>query len=590
MLKATQMSSARAILAFMTYREKILKAIGDRQDVDIKQVRFLELLLEEGLVREKDIKKWVDDARKRRMQYPALALSRGLLTQSRLTDLLATQYNMPRLNPSDMQIDLGYARSISDADMHELKAIPISLDEETGRFTVVTYLPQNPVAHERLPVLLGADPEKVDWALCSQEEYTELRRRVTAVEDVDEPQQMDIRAGETEDELAARHFVENMIIEGQKRRASDIHFQPGADHMTVRMRIDKDLVTVEEVPRDLQANIVSVIKNMAGMDQAESYKSQDGHIIRDFGAGSIDIRAASARTKDGEEVTLRLMDPRTRRMGLGELGIIAEDLATVMRALESPEGLGIVSGATGAGKTTTLYAMLEQMDDPTRKIWTIEDPVELRLQNASQIEVQPKRGITFTNTVENILRNDPDIIMVGEVRKPEEAAAAVSAAETGHLVLTSMHARSAAGVINRLLKMGIDPALISYALLFVTHQRLVKRVCQHCHIDIAYSAAELEALGAPEAIVNKAKAKKLQLKSANERGCENCIKGYKGLLGIHEIVMIDDEIKSAIDEGAGASQIKKMLAARPDQRLLIDDFFDKVVDGQTTLEERKRLL
>jgi type II secretory ATPase GspE/PulE/Tfp pilus assembly ATPase PilB-like protein len=577
----------------MEYRDQINKAIGDRRDVNIKQILFLEMLLDDGKLKPKEIKSWVEEARKRGLAYSALALSKGLVSESELADMLAKQHGLERVNPADVQIDLGRARSISDVDIHQLKAIPIGYDESTSRVRVVTYLPENTRAFERMPVVLELTPDQLTWALCSRTEFAELRTRVVSREDSEaEVVQVDIRAGETEDELAARYFVENMIVEGQKRRASDIHFQPGSDHMTVRMRIDKDLTTVQEVPRDLQANIVSVIKNMAGMDQAESYRSQDGHIIRDFGKGLIDIRAATMRTKDGEEVELRLMDPATRRMGLGELGISDRELETVLHSIEAPEGLIVVSGATGAGKTTTLYAMVEEMDDPTRKIITIEDPVELRLHNASQIEVNPKRGINFTNTVENILRNDPDIIMVGEVRKPEEANAAISAAETGHLVLTSMHARSAAGVINRLLKMGIDPALISYALMMVTHQRLVKKLCVHCNIEVPYSHEELQAMGVPQSVIDGAKATKgkIPLHKANERGCDHCIKGYRGLLGIHEIVMISDEIRSAIEAGAPAMQIKALIAALPGQRLLLEDFYTKVFAGLTSPEERKRLL
>jgi type II secretory ATPase GspE/PulE/Tfp pilus assembly ATPase PilB-like protein len=578
----------------MEYREQILKALGDNRDVDIKQIRFLELLLAEGKLKPREIKGWVEDARKRSLPYPTLALSRGLVDQSELADLLARQFNLLRLDPSEEQIDMGRARSIKDADIHATQAIPVRYDDETQSVVVVTYLPENPKARERMPVLLSLQPEQITWALCSRDEFASLRARVAARESSEEEViEVDIRAGETEDDLAARHFVEGMILEGQRRRASDIHFQPGEDQMLVRMRIDKDLVNVQEVPADLQANIVSVIKNMANMDQAETYRSQDGHIIRDFGKGPIDIRAATMRTKDGEEVELRLMDPRTRRMGLDELGIAPDPKQLVTDAIRRQEGLIVVSGATGAGKTTTLYAMLEQMDDPTRKIITIEDPVELRLPNASQIEVNLKRGISFTNTVENILRNDPDIIMVGEVRKAEEALTAVAAAETGHLVLTSMHARSAAGVINRLIKMGIDPALISYALLMVTHQRLVKRLCPHCNVEVSYSREELEALGAPDSAIDKAKKNskgKYLLRTANERGCDYCIHGYLGLLGIHEIVVIDDEIRLAIDSGSTATQIKQLLAARPEQRLLIDDFYEKVLAGLTSPEERKRLL
>jgi type IV pilus assembly protein PilB len=592
--KTPSIQPVGAILTLMaSYREQIQQAIGESRDVNIDQVVFLEALIDAGKVKPREIKSWVQEARRRGLQYPQLALSKQLVTSPELADMLAEQMGMPRFDEQQV-VDLGQARSVPDADIHALHAIPVGNDAETDQILVVTDRVNNHLARNRMPAVLSARPEDLLFVLASPEEFSALRQRVAAREDAPDTvaTQMDIRAGETQEDLAARRFVESMIQTGQQRGASDIHFQPGADYMVVRMRLNRDLLSVERVPKALQKTIISVAKNMAKMDQAETYKSQDGHIVRDFGAGPIDVRAATMRTRHGEEIELRLLDPRTRRMGLGELGIAQDRLELVTQVLSEPEGLIIVSGATGMGKTTTLYAMLEHVDDPARKIITIESPVELELANASQIEVNPKRGITFAGTVENILRNDPDIIMVGEVRRREEAEAAIAAAETGHLVLTSLHARSAVGVINRLIQRGVDKELISYALALVTHQRLVRRVCRYCAIEVPYSKTELKTMGMPAKMVDAASEKrgKVALSSANPVGCDHCIKGYDGLLGIHEVLVIDSELRGMIDQGETALKIQHVVDAREDHVTLRDDFFAKVLDGRTTLEERKRLL
>lgn len=581
----------------MQYRQVIqgIQAEHGRQ-IDMRDLKFLELLLENKNVSQEKLPMFLEEMHKRSQGSKELALSLAIIDEGRATDYLAQQFGEDRRKPEQVQIDLGFARSMDQTIVSQVHALPVATDTIKDRVTVFTDRPNNSRARQALAATLGTDPQKIDMILCSPSEFKELRRRINEDQVSDSPdagEQRDVSAGETQDDLKARRLVENMILEGQQRRASDIHFQPGAKRMDIRMRIDGLLYPVDSVPAKLQSNIASVIKNMAGLDQAETIRSQDGHIMRDFGRGQIDVRVATVANQYGEDVELRLLDPETRRMTIGELGMTPRAQGLVEEGLAYPDGLIVVSGATGAGKTTTLYACMEILNSPEYKLYTIESPIELKIEGVSQIEItstSKKRGVDFADATESILRNDPDIIMVGEIRKKEEALAALQAADTGHLVLTSLHARSASGVVNRLLERGVEAPQLAHSLLMITHQRLVRKLCVYCRIDTDYSSDELRDAGAPKFVLEQAEENggKIQLKKANNRGCDKCLRGYHKRIGIHEIVLLTPEMRALISEGGSSLSLDRLIV-ESGQPSLEDDFYVKVLEGITGLDERRHL-
>ncbi len=378
-------------------------------------------------------------------------------------------------------------------------------------------------------------------------------------------------------------LVNLMITEALKERASDIHIEPSEDGMTVRYRIDGVLYNVLSPPKRYQNAIISRIKIMANLNIAENRLPQDGRIRIKYGSNDVDIRVSIVPSVVGERVVLRLLVKDEKKFNIESLGMNDELLKSFRELLKIPHGIIIVSGPTGSGKTTTLYAAIREINSPERNIITIEDPVEYRIKGISQIQVNPKINLTFANGLRSILRQDPEVIMVGEIRDRETAEIAVQAAMTGHLVLSTVHTNDAASGIVRLLDMGIEPYLIASTVNAFLSQRLVRVLCNWCKEETVIDRELIEAEGINPDIFKDAKI----FRAVGCGKCQNT--GYHGRIGIFEMIKIDDEIRKMIVSRKDASYIREA-CIKKGMKTMLDDGLEKVKNGMTTIDEVLRVI
>ena len=380
-----------------------------------------------------------------------------------------------------------------------------------------------------------------------------------------------------DDDAPIIRLVSLIILEAFRSRASDIHLEPLEKRFRVRYRVDGLLREVENPPKYLQNNIISRLKIMAKMDISEHRVPQDGRIQISALGRSLDLRVSCIPTAHGESIVMRILDKTGIMLGIPELGFFADDQATIEHIINLPDGIFLVTGPTGSGKTTSLYAFLNTLNQPTRKIITAEDPVEYELSGVNQCQVNTDIGMSFDNALRAMLRQAPNVIMVGEIRDLKTGEIAVNAALTGHLVFSTLHTNDAPSAITRLIDMGVKPFLVASALRAVMAQRLVRRTCQKCAEAAAVTTGELEALH-----LDTAYFKDVTLKRG--KGCPECSKGYRGRMGIYEIFMVTESIQALIYEMVPSGVIRDR-ARSQGMRTLREDGLRKAVAGLTSLEE-----
>jgi len=373
-------------------------------------------------------------------------------------------------------------------------------------------------------------------------------------------------------------LVETLISDAIRRRASDIHLEPMETRFRVRNRVDGHLFDAGLIPREYQAAAISRIKLMAAMSISERRVPQDGRIRHSEAQDTRDIRVSSVPTIWGESLVLRILGDRGLGQDSLELGLSAEDLARWNQAVGSPDGMVLVTGPTGSGKTTTLYSVLRKLNQAYRKIVTVEDPVEFEIAGINQVAVRPEVNVTFSSVLRAVLRQSPDVIMVGEIRDRESAEISVNAALTGHLVFSTLHTNDAAGAISRLVNLGAKPCLVSSSLKAVLAQRLVRRVCPSCRVEQPATPIErrfLHDVSGGEGIAYL----------AHGKGCADCGgTGYRGRLGIFELLVMDEEIQRAVHRGVPVDELRR-LSSLKGHRTLREDGLRKVLAGLTTLDE-----
>ncbi len=383
------------------------------------------------------------------------------------------------------------------------------------------------------------------------------------------------------DEAPMIRLVNSILFQAVQQRASDIHFEPFEREVMIRYRIDGVLYNVLTPPKRLQSALLSRVKIMAGMDIAEKRLPQDGRIGLKIGGREIDIRVSDVPTAHGERLVLRLLDKSSVMLNLEDIGLEREGLSTLERLLRLSHGILLVTGPTGSGKTTTLYAGLNRVNSIEKNIITIEDPIEYQLKGVGQIQVNPKIELTFASGLRSILRQDPDIIMVGEIRDTETAEISIQASLTGHLVLSTLHTNDSAGAITRLLDMGVEPFLVSSSVIAIVAQRLVRLVCPECRVSYRPTAEELKKLGIKE--------EGDAYLFYRGQGCSHCMKtGYRGRSGLYEILLLDDEIRNMVLSKVDSGRIKT-LAISKGMMTLREDGARRVVAGLTTTEEVLRV-
>lgn len=383
------------------------------------------------------------------------------------------------------------------------------------------------------------------------------------------------------DEAPIIKMVNSLLFRAVRENASDLHFEPYERELVVRYRIDGILYNILTLPKKFNSSVISRIKIMADMNIAEKRLPQDGRIGLKIAGRDVDVRVSVVPTSLGERVVMRLLDKSNILISLENIGMSAKQLDTVRRLNTMSHGIVLVTGPTGSGKTTTIYSTLSMINSSEKNIITIEDPVEYLLKGVGQIQINPKINLTFANGLRSILRQDPDVIMVGEIRDSETADISIHASLTGHLVFSTLHTNDSAGAITRLIDMGVEPFLISSSLMAVIAQRLVRKICPVCRVEYAPSRLEMERIH-PKLLQQGRKLYK-------GLGCEECNQlGYRGRVGIFEMLIVDDAIRETILARSDSATIKKQ-AVKNGMATLREDGADKVLAGITTTEETMRV-
>ena len=383
------------------------------------------------------------------------------------------------------------------------------------------------------------------------------------------------------------NVVNHLIEDAHTLRASDIHIDPQPDDVQVRFRIDGVLQDAHVLPKSIHNEIISRIKIISNLRTDEHQAAQDGRFRTTLPDGSIvDVRVSVAPTFHGEDVVMRLLSDKAQEFALESLGFSAGNQKKILRAVKRPHGMILATGPTGSGKTTTLYTLIKMLNVRGTSIITIEDPIEYSIKGINQIQANPRTGLTFANGLRSILRQDPNIIMVGEIRDAETAGIAVNTALTGHLLLSTIHTNDAATTLPRLLDMKLEPYLIASTVNVAIGQRLIRKICSNCKVEKKMTKVEMESL---EETLPKQLIEKCQ-RFFEGRGCEKCVEsGYQGRVGIHEVLSIDAAVREAVLRKASADEIKNVAVAQG-MVTILEDGIEKVCAGITTVEEVLRVL
>lgn len=380
-------------------------------------------------------------------------------------------------------------------------------------------------------------------------------------------------------------IVDAIIIEASKSGASDIHFDPREDGLMVRRRIDGDLVDYTIIPSVYVRNLITRLKLMAGMNITESRLPQDGAIKGKFGEKDLDMRVSCLPTNEGEKIVVRILDYTRSLNGIEKLGFNEENFQKLQNMIAAPNGIILITGATGSGKSTTSYSILQVLNKEKTNIITVEDPIEMNIEGLNQVQVNSEIGLDFATVLRSILRQDPNVILIGEIRDSETAKIAVRASITGHLVLSTLHTNNSLATIERLLDMDVERYLLSTALTGIISQRLAKTVCPHCHIERETTPYEKKVFKlALRKDVDK-------IIDANPIGCKECNKGYRGRIAIQEVLEINDDIRNVLnDEKVEKEDIRKLVYGSGNVITLLQDGLQKILNGSTTFEEIYRII
>ncbi|MGP3777665.1 GspE/PulE family protein [Halanaerobium saccharolyticum] len=508
----------------------------------------------------------------------------GYISEEDLTDALEIQLNIPRVHLNNYLINAHLSQYISENIARRHHAVPYDVEDDTLKVAIQD--PTDLVAIENIEVNSGM---KVDIAIATHSEIMKAVNQIYSLVDTDTSEIFDrldqynqINEEPEIDQL--RQMVEdapivrltNLIItQAIQKQASDIHIEPLKNSLRVRYRVDGILNEELTVPKHSQAALISRLKIIADLDITKRRIPQDGRVQMTFKSMQIDMRVSTLPTIHGEKVVIRLLNKDDSLLNIEKLGFRPQNKERFDRLIKKPYGILLATGPTGSGKSTTLFAALSEINSPTKNIVTIEDPVEYQLDGVNQVQANTSTGLTFAKTLRSILRQDPDIVMVGEIRDEETAEIAIRAALTGHLVLSTLHTNDASSAITRLLDMGLPDYLVASTVIGVVAQRLVRRLCPDC--KEAYEPGVEERKFLDDQDVEKLWRPALE-------PCKKCTDGYKGRIAIHEVLEINDEIEEMIAEGANELAIEKYARAN-NMKSLLDDGKEKLKDGITSYQE-----
>jgi len=553
------------------------------------QQQLGDILLAEGLIDQQQLDAALEQQRAEGGNLGRIFLQRGLVTEHALVSALAKRLGMDFADLSQQMVDPSVVTMIPEALARRHRAVPIGVNDD-GALVVAMSDPSNIVALDDLRTVTDRSLKPVVATRTDVEDT--IDRYLSGDSDLDQLESEEDDTDEELEELADAaddapivKFCNQLIARAVRDRASDIHVEPQERQTRVRLRVDGVLHEVQTQPKKVHNALTSRLKIMSELDIAEKRIPQDGRVTGKFGGRSVDLRVSTLPTVFGEKVVMRILDKSSVLLDLGDLGFREDNFQRFKRSYTKPYGMILVTGPTGSGKSTTLYAALNAINDPSVNIVTVEDPVEYRMSGISQVHVHQKAGLTFPNALRSILRQDPDVVLVGEMRDRETAAIGMEAALTGHLVLSTLHTNDAPSAVTRLMEMGIDPFLVSSSVDCVLAQRLLRRLCGYCKQPYTPSLEELESAGfASDSIEGEIP------NLYRAVGCPSCAHtGYRGRTAVHEVMSVTEEIKRLIAERASAEDIEKFARAQGMESLR-EDGLVKALQGTTTLEEVARVV
>ncbi len=555
--------------------------------------RLGEMLTESKLLTPASLEKALEGQKGSGLKLGQYLVRRGIVSEMQICELLCGQLKVKRYHPDQFPLDFGLAEIIPFEMAQKCQVAPL---QRKGRLLVVaTTDPLDIMAMDSVEDRTNCEVEPV---ICTEMELTKLHRIlysaqaglggvVTSVEgeekfsfEKEEEGIEDIQVSSAQDmgnAPAVIRLVNSIFTNAVQERASDVHISPQQNGVQLRFRIDGRLSSMPSPPKPMFLPIVARIKILAGMDITQSRVPQDGRFTLRMGSRMINVRASTVPTLYGENLVLRLLDTSSGILTLDRLGMSGADAERVRGMIHKPYGMVLSTGPTGSGKTSSLYAIIQEIDTPDVHIVTLEDPVEYKIESIRQIQLNAKAGMTFASGLRAILRQDPDVIMVGEIRDSETAGTAVRAAQTGHRLLSTMHTNDAAGAVSRLVDMGIEPYLVSSILLVSFAQRLVRTICPYCKEPYTPPAKALASWG-----LDRVEGATFM----RGRGCQQCMQtGFMGRTGIFEVLVNNESLQEMILRKAPAQEMTREAVSSGRMRTLKQDAADKVARGITTLEE-----
>jgi len=543
--------------------------------------RLGDILVESGVISQKQLEDALDEQKRSKRRLGEILISKGILDEDAIADVLSNQLRLERVRLRNTIISPDVVRIIPESVARRYNIVPVSLHGDTLK--VAFSDPLDVRAQDELSFLTGyriepvvATPSEISQTIENLYSIKEEARRL--VESIAANRREAAPEAEVEENAPVVKLVSYIISRAVEEGASDIHFEPQGDGLLIRYRVDGLLRYVEQFSLDMALPVVSRLKIMAGMDIAEKRLPQDGRVVLKVGDKDVDIRISTLPTVYGEKVVLRLLDRTSILIGLEKLGLLEDDMKKILQMISHPYGMLLVTGPTGSGKTTTLYSILNRLAKEEYNVVTVEDPVEYQLKGINQVQVNEKAGLLFSTALRSILRQDPDIIMVGEIRDYETAELAVRAALTGHFVLSTLHTNDAPGALTRLVDMGVEPFLIASSVVGVVAQRLVRKICEQCKESY---------LPAPEVITENSLPEGTLFYRG--KGCEYCrFSGYRGRTAIFEVMKMSERISTLVMKKASSGEIRQV-AIREGMKTLFEDGKEKVISGITTLEEVLRV-
>jgi type IV pilus assembly protein PilB len=521
------------------------------------------LLVDAGALDETGLEAVLAAQRESGERIGAAAVRLGLVPEETVAAALSRQLGLP-VEAGPLEPEPAAVRLVRGAFARQRKVVPLQLDGRTLRVAMEDPLDLNTIDELQFqcgrrvqPVVTTPSAIREGLRLGYEGEVSALARQLPEARAKDGPPRVTTEETDGGDKTPLVRIVDLLLRRTVEGGASDLHIEQGPDGVVVRERVDGILRSVTELPAAARAALLSRIKVLAGMDISVKRRPQDGGFPLLVGDRSLSVRVSTLPVEGGEKAVLRILDPRAVPSHLGDLGFSAEDLARIRGLLGGGQGVILTAGPTGSGKSSTLFGALGEVDRGALNVVTLEDPVEYRVQGVSQVQVNPRSGLTFPSALRSVLRQDPDVIMVGEIRDRETAEIAMSAAITGHLVLSTLHTIDAPSGITRLLQMGVPPHLLAGGLAGIIAQRLVRRICSRCHGDA--------------------------------RGCSSCRQGYRGRSGIFQVLRVNDAIREAIGSGMGESVVRRR-AEEEGMKTLGDDARRKIKERVTLESEVQRVL